>query len=262
MKKEIFGKNYADQYDNIYADKDYESESDLLKSIFLKQADSEIHTVLDLGCGTGNHAIPLAARGYSVTGVDTSEEMLSKARSKAILQTETSGMENLEFVKNDVRFLDLGRTFDAVIMMFAVLGYQLTNQDVSNTLRAVRRHLRPGGLFIFDVWYGPGVLVQQPSERVKITPIPNGSLIRTTSGELDIRHHLCEVHYQLWRIVGDQVMTSTKESHTMRYFFPMEIEQWLFCSDMVLESLTALPEEKPEDQTSWNVLGIGRALVA
>ena len=67
-----------------------------------------------------------------------------------------------------------GGKFDAALMMFAVLGYQVENDDVLAALRTARRHLEPGGLFIFDVWYGPAVLHQRPSERVKIIPGRDG----------------------------------------------------------------------------------------
>ena len=54
------------------------------------------------------------------------------------------------------------QTFDAAVMMFAVLSYQLSNQDVLSTLATVRRHLQVGGLFIADLWYGPAVLNERP----------------------------------------------------------------------------------------------------
>ena len=53
-------------------------------------------------------------------------------------------------------------------MMFAVLGYQHTNADVLDALATARAHLDVGGLFAFDVWYGPAVLSERPSERVKV----------------------------------------------------------------------------------------------
>jgi hypothetical protein len=51
-------------------------------------------------------------------------------------------------------------------MMFAVLGYQGENDDVLAALKTAHRHARPGGLFLFDVWYGPAVLHERPSQRV------------------------------------------------------------------------------------------------
>ena len=79
------------------------------------------------------------------------------------------------------------------------------------------------------------------------------------SGELDVRHHLCEVNYRLLQIAGDRIVSNSNETHRMRYFFPMEIEQMFTCNEMKLENLTAFPDlERPANETTWNVLGIGR----
>ena len=257
MTDKVFGQVYADQYDLLYTDKDYEAECDLIEDVFRKYGNREIKTILDLGCGTGNHAIPLVRRGYQVTGVDISEDMLACARAKS----QSAGSEGQNFLHGDVRSIDLHRTFDAVLMMFAVLGYQTTNDDVLATLRTVRRHLQLGGLFICDVWYGPAVLTIRPGDKIREIPTAGGKVIRMASGALDVRRHLCEVNYRLLQIAGDRVVNSSDESHRMRYFFPMEIELMLSCNEMKLENLTAFPDlEKPADETTWNVLGIGKAV--
>jgi predicted TPR repeat methyltransferase len=83
MSDQVFGQVYANQYDFLYSDKDYEGECDLLEEISRRYGDGSVCTILDLGCGTGIHAIRLARRGYEVTGVDRSAEMLAKAERKA-----------------------------------------------------------------------------------------------------------------------------------------------------------------------------------
>ncbi len=141
----------------------------MIEEVFHRYGKGRIRSILDLGCGTGNHAFPLAMRGYEVTGVDRSEEMLAKARSKlAHFKSQSQALPM--FLQGDLRSLDLERKFDAVLMMFAVLGYQLTNEDVLAALNTVRRHLKPDGLFIADVWYGPAVLAIRPGDKIKIIP--------------------------------------------------------------------------------------------
>ncbi|MCX6068474.1 MAG: class I SAM-dependent methyltransferase, partial [Chloroflexi bacterium] len=180
MSDAVFNRQYADQYDLLYGDKDYEAECDLLEQVFNKG--NGVKSILDIGCGTGNHAIPLAQRGYQVTGVDLSENMLSHAREKAKAANAPS---SLTFQQGDARTVDVRQKFDAVLMMFAVLGYQLTNEDVFSALNTVRKHLNPSGLFIFDVWYGPAVLAVRPAERIKIIPTHDGKVLRAASGSLD-----------------------------------------------------------------------------
>jgi SAM-dependent methyltransferase len=256
VKNQVFGSVYAESYDLFYEDKDYEAECDLVEAIFRRHTGGKVSTVLDLGCGTGNHSIPLTRRGYKVTGVDSSPEMLVQAEVKAHAQ-HNELKRPPQFIKGDVRCIALNQSFDAVIMMFAVLGYQLTNPDLSSTLRTVHQHLKPGRLFIFDVWYGPAVLAIRPGDKIKETSTPDGKVIRMASGTLDVARHHCQVGYRLLKISGDRVESDSTESHTMRYFFPMELDMMLSFNKLKLQSLTAFPDpEKPADETTWNVLGV------
>lgn len=254
----VFGSVYADAYDLLYHDKDYAAECDLIESIFQSYCDGAIKSVLDLGCGTGNHAIPLAARGYEVVGVDHSESMVACARCKLSVNASIS---SLEFYEGDIRTVDLMRQFDAALMMFAVLGYQRENADVLSALRTARRHLHPDGLLILDVWYGPAVVHQRPSQRIKVIPTPEGKIVRSTSAELDTRRHVCTVHFQLRKLMKDQLVAESEENHQMRYFFPQELELFLRSSGFIPERLGAFPEfdQEPEEAT-WNVLQVARAV--
>ena len=74
---------YAEYYDLIYQDKDYEKECDFLEEIFQAYQSKPVKSILELGCGTGGHAIPLAKRGYELTGLDTSSVMLKQAEKKS-----------------------------------------------------------------------------------------------------------------------------------------------------------------------------------
>lgn len=261
MSGTVFGRAYADQYDMLYGDKDYETECDMLEEVFRRYAQGPVHTILDLGCGTGNHAIPLARRGYHITGIDRSVEMLNHAQQKVEANLKSGPFHLPNFVQGDVRSVDLGQQFDAVLMMFAVLGYQLTNEDVLAALRTIHRHLKPDGLFVCDIWYGPAVLVIRPSDRVKVIPTADGNVIRAASGVLDTHRHLCEVRYHLWRLSGNQVVSEIEESHQMRYFFPQELA--LFLSQTQLDMLDIHPfgnlDGAPGNDT-WSALVIGKSI--
>lgn len=253
---EVFGEGYAAAYDEIYREKDYESECDTVEDLWRRHGGGDVQSVLDLGCGTGNHLLPLARRGYSVAGVDVSRDMLANAQAKA----RTDDLD-VNLVEGDVRSIELGRTFDAVIMMFAVLGYQTTNDDVSRALGTVRRHLGHDGLFAFDCWYGPAVLSQRPSDRVREWTRGNVQLLRAASGEIDSRRHLCRVRYRLWRIDRGGGCESTCEEHVMRYFFPLELELFLSNSGMQLLGLSAFSElGRDPDEATWNVMGLAKAI--
>jgi SAM-dependent methyltransferase len=254
---EVFGPLYADAYDVLYQDKDYQAECDLIQQVFQKYSTRPIRQILDLGSGTGNHTLPLAQQGYEVVGVERSENMLAHARRKAAKQAPG---RPVHFQHGDIRNVELGRQFDAALIMFAVLGYQHANADVLAALRTARRHLRQGGLLVFDVWYGPAVLRERPSQRVKVIPTPNGKILRVASGKLDTFRHLCTTDYLLWKWTEGKPVEEATESHTMRYFFPQELGLFLQCEGFALDRLGAFPEfHRDPDETTWNILGAAHA---
>lgn len=104
--------------------------------------------VLDLACGWGRHAIPLAARGFRVTGVDLSATLLETARTAALEE----GVD-VSWIRGDMRELELDGGFDAVICLFSSLGYSLSDADDLRVLRGVREQLRPGGHFLFETMH-------------------------------------------------------------------------------------------------------------
>jgi SAM-dependent methyltransferase len=234
----------------MYEAKDYAAECDLVEAAFERFADGPVRSVLDLGCGTGGHAIPLARRGYDVVGVDLSAAMLDQAQRKA-----ASSDVAVTLLQGDARSADAGREFDAVIVMFAVIGYQLENADVRALLRNARRHLRPGGVLVFDAWHGPGVIADPPGSGERDIETPSGPLKRVVSGELDVRHHRCTVRYRL--VSGDH---EDRETHVMRYFFPLELE--LFCELEGLDLVSLTPFGTLDGEVAretWNVSAVARA---
>ena len=134
----------AEYYDALHEDVDYAAECTLLETVFRRFLHRRPASVLDVGCGTGSHALILADRGYSVTGIDASAAMLRVAREKAHDRT------NPAFVRADMRRFDLGRTFDAIVCMDGAFTHLLTSRDLLAHLRTVRRHLNPGGVYVFE----------------------------------------------------------------------------------------------------------------
>jgi SAM-dependent methyltransferase len=255
---DVFGAQYAAAYDALYGDKDYGAECDLIERVARDLLDEPLGSVLDLGCGTGGHALELARRGARVVGVDRSAAMLESARAKA----GAAGLA-AEFVEADVRSVDLSRTFDAVLMMFALLGYQLSNEEVLATLRSARAHVRIGGVVIFDVWYGPAVLAVRPSDRVKVVSSGARRIVRAASGELDTATHTARVHYRLWTMFADAPATETEEEHRVRYFFPLELALLLHTAGLELVRISSFDgADRMPDETTWNVLVVARPIGA
>jgi SAM-dependent methyltransferase len=187
--------------------------------------------------------------------------MLAEAWAKAgRAQGGTNGTTALTFQQGDLRDVNLESTFDAVLMMFAVLGYQHTNQDVMRTLKNVKKHLQPGGLLVCDIWYGPAVLHVRPSQRKRELPTADGRIIRTASTEIDILRHLCTVDISLTVIEHDRVVNQGTERHEMRFFFPQEIAVLLECTGFRVCRLGGFPDfDQPPTEDNWNAMVIARA---
>jgi SAM-dependent methyltransferase len=112
----------------------------------LERFGAEPKTVLDLACGEGTFAVLMAQRGYHVTGVDLSPEMLRFASEKA----KEAGVE-VRFIEQDMRDLKLDERFDLVTCWGDSLNYLLEYEDLRKTFANVAEVLNPDGLFIFDM---------------------------------------------------------------------------------------------------------------
>jgi len=247
-------RNYANYYDIIYDDKDYGAECNFLESIFSKYSNRPIKAILDLGCGTGGHALILAERGYKVTGVDISQKMLEIGKRKA-----EERKLNIEFILGNIRSIELNHKFDAVISMFAVISYQITNEALISTFKKAFKHLKRNGLFIFYAWFGPAVLIQKPSNRFKVIENNNERIIRFATPVLDILNHTVDVKYKIIKLSNNRVLDEVDELHKVRFLFPQEIK---FICDMtgfeILELCPFMKLGKSPTENDWNVTGIVR----
>jgi SAM-dependent methyltransferase len=218
----VFG-DYARHYELLYRDKDYGGEARFVKGLLDRHAPGAT-SILEFGCGAGQHAALLAEMGLAVHGIDRSPEMIEAAHTRmAGLSTGVTG--RLWFDEGDIRSLALGRTFDAVVSLFHVVSYQTTNADLRATFAAAARHLRPGGIFLFDCWYGPTVLTEPPVVRVKRMEDETVSATRLSEPEVLPNENAVIVNYTVFieeKATG--AIRTIRESHRMRYLFTPEVD--------------------------------------
>jgi SAM-dependent methyltransferase len=251
--------SYAAYYDLLYRDKDYAAEARFVDRE-LQRARPGARTILEFGCGTGAHAEQLVGLGYTVEGVDQSAGMLAaaRARTEAMPADQASRLSVHEARIGDVH---LGRTFDAVISLFHVFSYQTDNESLSRAIRAARAHLSPGGVLLFDCWYGPGVLTDRPAVRVKRLSDEAIDVTRIAEPVLHINDNVVDVHYQVFiRQKTNQHVDELTEEHRMRYFFVPELTFMLESHGFAFEGAFEWLTGTTPGAESWAVYVIARAL--
>jgi len=246
---------YSKYYDLIYQDKDYEKECDFLETVFKKYSHIPVGTLLDAGCGTGGHAIPLARRGYKVTGIDASELMLKKAREKS----EQAKLK-LDFNLMDLRQFHFDMKFDTAIAMYDVIDYFTTANDLQKVLRNIRGVLKTGGLFTFDFWNGLAVPNMFHDVSLKEVQAEGKRIIRWIRREIDTSQKLCQNFHHVLIIQEGKIVDELEETHLVRYLFPQEITSQL--EEAGFEVVTIYPSfnfGEVANGTAWTNIAISRA---
>lgn len=251
----VFQSAYADCYDLIYRDKDYAGECDVLEQAFARFAVARPGSVLDVGCGTGGHALLLASRGYQVTGVDASESMLALARRKA-----ASAGARVQFHCASVESLALSERFDAVISLFNVINYLATPEALLAGLAGLRRHISPGGLFLFDFRHAVPALHSYAPVRFKWVDARPRFLLRVSETALDSVRQLHRTTFNCVEYEGDRLLRRFQETHVVRFLFPAEIEERLRDAGFrLLHLCPAFQLNSAIGEADWNLLAVARA---
>ena len=243
---------YAEYYDLLYRDKDYQKEAQFIQKLTETHAPFA-QTILELGSGTGRHAEYLAQQGYSVVGVERSEEMLSHCRQRQATQDSTLA-QRLKFLQGDLRDIRLEQSFDCILSLFHVISYQISNADLIAAFKTVNLHLKPGGVFIFDIWYGPAVLHDKPQVRVKCLQDENYTVTRIAEPTLRPNDNLVDVNYQILVKYPDQgTYQEFQELHQMRYLFKPEVDWLLNQAEMNLVKYGEWMTHAPLGLDTWGV---------
>ncbi len=242
-------KNYSKFYNLLYKDKDYDSEVDYINKL-ISQNTKLKKSILDLGCGTGIHAEMLYDKGYEIFGVDISKEMLDVAVDSAKKKNK-----KIKYICSNITDLRIKRKFDIVTSLFHVISYLNTNDDLLKAFKNINNHLNKDGLFIFDFWYGPGVLNDKPELRVKRVEDDNIECLRLTEPVIHNEINCVDVKFELHvKEKKSDKNEITRETHRMRYFFDTELELLFDITGFkLLKKYKWLTFEKPDFNTWYSV---------
>jgi SAM-dependent methyltransferase len=195
-------RTFAKYYDQIYLKmKDYKNESEIVQDIIKRFERKPSKTLLDVGCGTGEH-LKYLSRHFYCTGLDISREMIKTAKAK---------VPNAQFKIANMIDFELQDKFDVIVCLFSSIGYVQSFRNLVRTLRNFRNHLANDGLALVEPWVfrkdfreGTVAIDAYEDQRTK--------LVRMGTSRLTRLHWLVYFHY----LIGiDGRIKYTKETHRM-----------------------------------------------
>jgi SAM-dependent methyltransferase len=193
----------AELYDLIYSTfKNYEVESAAIAAM-LRSANPACRTVLDVACGTGEHARLLMERhGFEVDGIDLEPAFIEIARRK-----NPAG----RFTVADMTSFDLGRQYDAVLCLFSSIGYLRTIDQVTQAIARFRAHIAPLGIIVVEPWLTPDV-IKAGHVSTNVADAPGVHVVRRARTEVD--GHMSRFVFD-YDITRDGVTRHVSEVHEL-----------------------------------------------
>lgn len=226
--KDIRYTKFAKYYDLTHHFRNYEQHAEFL-DLSIRKYFPAAHHILDIACGTGNHAIFMAKRGYNVVGLDLSQEMLDIAKHK-IKNTDMQ----IEFIFCDMRDLKFNSEFDVAYCLGLSFMELKTYDEINYCLNSIRRAIKPNGLFIFDVSNGWKMLsVETKKEFAKDETT---KVIWLSSGHIDKLRRM--MHLDNTFVIQDNNKTEIESGvEELRIFFPDELQMLVTNANFKIEAM-------------------------
>ncbi len=189
---------------------------------YVKMAETYGGPILELACGTGRIAIPLAQKGFQVVGLDAVPSMLEQAKKKS------QGLD-IEWIDGDARDFELHKIFGLILFPFNSLAHLHDLESIAGCFTCVRKHLKADGRFIIDM-FSPrlDILMRNPDERFPVTeyddPDGRGHVVVTESNVYD---RASQVNHIKWYYRIENQPEEHIEDLDMRIFFPQELDALL-----------------------------------
>ena len=208
---------YSKYYDQLYRDKNYKKESNFISSLIeIKKKD----LILDIGCGTANHAIHLSKKAKLIVGIDKSKSMISIAKKK--IQKKKLN-KKINIILNDIKKKKINFKFDKIMMMFHVLCYLNKDKEIENFFKFTSQMLPKNGILICDYWNKDAVnhFGLKPSQ--KIISENDKKIIRIGQPLKSKIKNVKKIKFIIQYFFKDKKIKQFSEIHKMRPFSKKEI---------------------------------------
>jgi 2-polyprenyl-3-methyl-5-hydroxy-6-metoxy-1,4-benzoquinol methylase len=252
-------------YDNLqgYRDADtYDLLNDLNETewkFYSDLADQQGGPILDVACGTGRFTVPLAERGFDITGIDITPEMLEAAKQKA----ERQGVF-VNWVHADARQFEIGRKFRFIFTTGNSFQHFLDRESVDGLLRTIHRHLDENGVFAFET-RNPVLSLLSADSNIEENAgswVDKDGYYCSSTYRRSYDHKTQLEHYvfndRRWKDESD--ISETVQPFALRYFFPQELESVLYYNGFKLEEMYGSFDLSPFQANSRLMVCICRPL--
>ncbi|OGM75823.1 hypothetical protein A2382_00680 [Candidatus Woesebacteria bacterium RIFOXYB1_FULL_38_16] len=244
-RRDIFYK----YYDNMFADKDYTKETKFIWEMTKTYGVGEVKKVLEIGAGTGNHTKEILKRDIEeLFAVDIDPEMVVRLKKKLGLK------RNLKIVEGEVDQLR-EKNFDLTLAMFNVVTYIDSEKQLKQFFSQVYSRLKPGGIFVFDVWNGVAAIKDPPKEKESKYKNVNETIKVKILPETDFTLQKVRLRYMFEIFKDNEIVTEGEYLLTQFLWMPRQLD--LILKRVGFEKITtrSLNDlDKRSDSFDWKVV--------
>ena len=243
---------YAQYYDLFYTNKNYSDESAFIHKLIKKYHKKNINEILilDIGCGTGIHALEFLSYGYKVEGSDISSDMIELAQKRALKADKEIIFYNESFQTSN----KINGKYDVVLALFSAINYVLTDEEIATSFGNMHKLLNDDGLLIFDFWNGDAVIRDYSPTREKTVSSGDIKIIRSTKASINEEINNININFDFSLSKKDKIIDQFSEKHQLRYFFIKEMENIIKHNKFELINAYPFNEiQRSLDPFDWNV---------
>ena len=251
-----YGDAWASLYDAVHV-----QQEDI--PFWVEEAQASGGPVLELACGTGRVAIPVALAGWPVVGLDSSVKLLARARAKS--RGLKLPQDRLRFIRGDMRRFSLQQRFPLIIIPFRSFQLLLSVADQRQALECIREHLAPGGRAVIDLFVPDGErILRDPGLRVfgreGIDPATGHKLLVGEQNSYDTFNQIITARNIVEELnEGGELVRTVHVEYQLRYLYRFEMQHLLDAAGYEVLEVYGGFDREPLDEDSTEMVWVATA---